>query len=1038
MEIQELQVRITAETRQLNNSINQIKADLNQISKQNQATEKSFRDFSRNGVNEFNKVSMSAKEMGARIKAATSDAVKQSQKTVLRNAKDIKIINVEKYKKDAADVERAIDRLTQQIEVKLKSLSTYKVINGAYQNELRALIGLENAIDQKKRAEREVKSWTNAPLGGGQRFYRQYEEVTELQRKLYDLQEQYKDLSRTLRTSDYRTEEWAKQRKALGQLSIQIEDTKKAITSAYQAAEEERNKLALEQLNKQLGNTTRQAKTARNSIAEIAHQLSAIGGKPGAVYSRVASLIDMFSNLSAKSKETGEDGSSAMGAIGSAAGIAGGKVGMIIAIITMVLQLLGKLGKGLKRIGDFINRLDVFKNTGKAILKILTTFLQKARTTFIFTAINQAFLKIRNTVEALIKSNDELLESIQYTKGAWITAFQPIYERIIPIIIALMNYLEQLGYKVALFIARLTGKNPAEMQAAAKRLWDQARAYQGIGSAAEEAGRQLAKFDELNVLQDNKANSRGNGADENALFKDFDNWGFKEYKTWGEWLEDFIERLRDKIGKFGNFTKKAAQAINNFAKKFKGMLDYGTNRERGIKFAEELAESLNNFIQNIDAEGVGTALGQFVGWVFEMMGAFFKKLDWYSLGKKIGEFISKAIKAMDLNVVLGALVAKINGIIKMINGFLAQLETGEAGYTITDALGNALGQLDWAGIGSILSKVIQKVVNLLTGLIMGWDWFEITMTLGMAVMQILSAVDWAGIGKALLVQFMAVTLHALSSLGKNLAAIGIVTLLGGANLFAGWGASFIKMIFGIDSKEWDEATSGLTSGFDRLRLAIVMAFTKITLPFVKFKDTIKDAFSKAFDVILDWLSKINNKFQNFKTAISKIFTNLKEKIIEVWTKLGDGLKVPINGIIDMLNKLLFGVDVAIAGLIMGWNKTAAKLPGLSEIDTSKVKLFEPIPKLAAGGVITKPTMAMVGEYAGANTNPEIVAPKSMLEQIFNSSNAELVDVMLQIGQQVIQAIGNVDMEVTVGDETIAKSVQRANRQNIARTGYALI
>lgn len=1038
MEIQELQVRITAETRQLNNSINQIKADLNQISKQNQATEKSFRDFSRNGVNEFNKVSMSAKEMGARIKAATSDAVKQSQKTVLRNAKDIKIINVEKYKKDAADVERAIDRLTQQIEVKLKSLSTYKVINGAYQNELRALIGLENAIDQKKRAEREVKSWTNAPLGGGQRFYRQYEEVTELQRKLYDLQEQYKDLSRTLRTSDYRTEEWAKQRKALGQLSIQIEDTKKAITSAYQAAEEERNKLALEQLNKQLGNTTRQAKTARNSIAEIAHQLSAIGGKPGAVYSRVASLIDMFSNLSAKSKETGEDGSSAMGAIGSAAGIAGGKVGMIIAIITMVLQLLGKLGKGLKRIGDFINRLDVFKNTGKAILKILTTFLQKARTTFIFTAINQAFLKIRNTVEALIKSNDELLESIQYTKGAWITAFQPIYERIIPIIIALMNYLEQLGYKVALFIARLTGKNPAEMQAAAKRLWDQARAYQGIGSAAKEAGRQLAKFDELNVLQDNKANSRGNGADENALFKDFDNWGFKEYKTWGEWLEDFIERLRDKIGKFGNFTKKAAQAINNFAKKFKGMLDYGTNRERGIKFAEELAESLNNFIQNIDAEGVGTALGQFVGWVFEMMGAFFKKLDWYSLGKKIGEFISKAIKAMDLNVVLGALVAKINGIIKMINGFLAQMDTGEAGYTITDALGNALGQLDWAGIGSILSKVIQKVVNLLTGLIMGWDWFEITMTLGMAVMQILSAVDWAGIGKALLVQFMAVTLHALSSLGKNLAAIGIVTLLGGANLFAGWGASFIKMIFGIDNKEWDEATSGLTSGFDRLRLAIVMAFTKITLPFVKFKDTIKDAFSKAFDVILDWLSKINNKFQNFKTAISKIFTNLKEKIIEVWTKLGDGLKVPINGIIDMLNKLLFGVDVAIAGLIMGWNKTAAKLPGLSEIDTSKVKLFEPIPKLAAGGVITKPTMAMVGEYAGANTNPEIVAPKSMLEQIFNSSNAELVDVMLQIGQQVIQAIGNVDMEVTVGDETIAKSVQRANRQNIARTGYALI
>ena len=1038
MEIQELQVRITAETRQLNNSINQIKADLNQISKRNLDNEKSFRDFSRNGAKDFSNLSQAAQAMSIRVKDAISTALDSARKTVTQFTSTTSIIDVGKMRQEASEVKAEMSNLTDEIEQQLNKLSSYKAINGAYEDDIEELISLEHQYEDLNRQLREYTSYLYAPGGKGTKHYQEYQEITELQRKLYDLKQAEEEVDRALKTTDYRSDNWAKLLKQSTQISLKIQDIREEIEAAYKSAQQETAKVAAEKLNKELGNTTRQAKTARNSIAEIAHQLSAIGGKPGAVYSRVASLIDMFSNLSAKSKETGEDGSNAMGAIGSAAGIAGGKVGMIIAIITAVLQVVGKLGKGLKRIGDFINRLDVFKNTGRAILKILTTFLQKARTTFIFTAINQAFLRIRNTVEALIKSNDKLLESIQYTKGAWITAFQPIYERIIPIIISLMNYLEQLGYKVALFIARLTGKNPAEMQAAAKRLWDQARAYQGIGSAAEEAGRQLAKFDELNILQDNKSNSSGYGSDDNALFKDFDNWGFKEYKTWGEWLEDFIERLRDKIGKFGNFTKKAAQAINNFAKKFKGMLDYGTNRERGIKFAEELAESLNNFIQNIDAEGLGTALGQFVGWVFEMMGAFFKKLDWYSLGKRIGEFISKAIKAMDLNVVLGAIVAKINGIIKMINGFLAQLETGEAGYSITDALGNALGQLDWAGIGSILSKVIEKVVNLLTGLIMGWDWFEITMTLGMAVMQILSAVDWSSIGKALLVQFMAVTLHALGSLGKNLAGIGIVTLLGGANLFAGWGASFIKMIFGIDSKDWDEATSGLTSGFDRLRMAIIMAMAKVAKPFYDLKDKIKDALDGALLVVVELISKINIKFQNFKTACEKIFKNLGTGILTVWANLVIDIKKPINGIIDILNKLLLGVDVAIAGLIMAWNKTAAKLPGLSEIDTTKVKPFEPIPHLARGGVITKPTMAMVGEYAGANNNPEIVAPRSMLEQIFNSSNAELVDVMLQLGQQVIQAIGNVDMEVTVGDETIAKSVQRANRQNIARTGYALI
>jgi len=110
---------------------------------------------------------MSAKEMGARIKAATSDAVKESQKTVLRNAKEIKVIDVKQVEKQAAGVERAIDVLTNQIEAKLQSLSSYKVINGAYQHELAALVGLENALDKKKQAERELKSWTNAPLGGG-------------------------------------------------------------------------------------------------------------------------------------------------------------------------------------------------------------------------------------------------------------------------------------------------------------------------------------------------------------------------------------------------------------------------------------------------------------------------------------------------------------------------------------------------------------------------------------------------------------------------------------------------------------------------------------------------------------------------------------------------------------------------------------------------------------------------------------------------------------------------------------------------------
>jgi tape measure domain-containing protein len=44
------------------------------------------------------------------------------------------------------------------------------------------------------------------------------------------------------------------------------------------------------------------------------------------------------------------------------------------------------------------------------------------------------------------------------------------------------------------------------------------------------------------------------------------------------------------------------------------------------------------------------------------------------------------------------------------------------------------------------------------------------------------------------------------------------------------------------------------------------------------------------------------------------------------------------------------------------------------------------PKLSEGGVVRKPTLAMIGEYSGAASNPEIVAPESKLRNIFRQEN----------------------------------------------------
>lgn len=80
-----------------------------------------------------------------------------------------------------------------------------------------------------------------------------------------------------------------------------------------------------------------------------------------------------------------------------------------------------------------------------------------------------------------------------------------------------------------------------------------------------------------------------------------------------------------------------------------------------------------------------------------------------------------------------------------------------------------------------------------------------------------------------------------------------------------------------------------------------------------------------------------------------------------------------SAVSSALKSLPFPVNLA-AGAVAG---------GLaSGLFNTAINSISP-PKLAEGGVIKKPTYAMLGEYSGASTNPEIAAPESKLRDIFS-------------------------------------------------------
>ena len=93
---------------------------------------------------------------------------------------------------------------------------------------------------------------------------------------------------------------------------------------------------------------------------------------------------------------------------------------------------------------------------------------------------------------------------------------------------------------------------------------------------------------------------------------------------------------------------------------------------------------------------------------------------------------------------------------------------------------------------------------------------------------------------------------------------------------------------------------------------------------------------------------------------------------------------------------------------------------------------------AEGAVVHQPTLAMVGEYSGASSNPEIVTPESKMRNIFAESNNELSDVFIDMGRQIVQAIKEQDLNVNIGDDQIARSAARGNNAYKNRTGVSLI
>lgn len=196
-----------------------------------------------------------------------------------------------------------------------------------------------------------------------------------------------------------------------------------------------------------------------------------------------------------------------------------------------------KAGELTEQITSASGATERMEAAAKKVSNSMNTFSKRVSGLFkrvlVFSLITRALQSLRTWLGKTIMQNEEARAAVARLKAAFLTLAQPILQVVIPVFVKLVNILTQVVTAIAKFFGMLSGKSWASQKSAAQGLNEEQKALEGVGSAAEDASKSMASFDEINQLTDNSASAAGGGAGGAAsteIAPDFSNLDMAEDK----------------------------------------------------------------------------------------------------------------------------------------------------------------------------------------------------------------------------------------------------------------------------------------------------------------------------------------------------------------------------------------------------------------------------------------------------------------------------------------------------------------------------
>lgn len=586
---------------------------------------------------------------------------------------------------------------------------------------------------------------------------------------------------------------------------------------------------------------------------------------------------------------------------------------------------------------------------------------------------------IKQIVQSALSNNEQLQQQLTAVKGVLGQAFTPIINALISGLSKVVTLADRI-YSVFLGISLIAKYNATQASKMAS----------GTSSAAKSAKdlkRQLAGFDELNVLSD----SSEDGADSDiATF---------EPSALSAKVTDFINQLKKlyAAGDYSGIGSLIGTAVNSGLQTINDYIKWNTVGEKITKGITIFTTAFNSLIDTIDWDLLGDTIAQGINTLANTLFLLLTQIDFGRMGQALAESLNGLIHGIDWGLLGQTLGAAIQDVIMFCYKAVTTFDWKGLGSAFAAFVNDAFDNVDWKLLGTTLSEAIKGALGTLRTAIQEIDWKAI----GQDVSDFLNGIDWVGI----ISDLAGLVSDVLVGAGDLLC--GFVEELDWAKLGTDLWDSLVCLITNID---WSKL---IANAFELLG-ALLAAGTQL---WENFKTTCADGISNA---ITGAITKIQsdieecggNVIEGLKKGISDAFSNIwqwiKDNIFQPFIDgfcSAFGIHSPSREMATLGEYIIEGLKNGITGI---WD-TITDFFGtaLDDLKTSITNGFNSAKDNAAYAVENLKTKVTDTFNATKNKVSNTVSKlKTDTTTAFNSAKTSIANTASNIKNNVVNAFGN--------------------------------